>query len=147
MTAIHVSPDIGLVFAQILLATALFFVFKLPVGARIDNKFHLKLIKSTSSPKPLISLCVFIFLVTINSGLMYQVINPAFVHLKSIVSWYWAVPYIIAIYIIRNLPARINRTYLLFIAIAMVGLAFLFFMSLDYSVPSYFLVNTLIQAP
>jgi DNA-binding CsgD family transcriptional regulator len=143
MTAIHLSPEIGLVFAQILLAMALFFVFKLPVGARTDKKSHLQLVKSTSSSKPLISLCVFIFLLTINSGLMYHVINPAFVHLKSIVSWYWAVPYIIAIYIIRNLPARINRTYLLFIAIAMVGLAFLFFMILDHSAPSYFLVNTL----
>jgi hypothetical protein len=39
---------------------------------------------------PLILLCLFVFIITINSGLMYQVINPAFEHLTGLVSWYWA---------------------------------------------------------
>jgi len=51
---------------------------------------------------------------TINTGLMYQVINPAFEHLA--VSWYWAVPYIIALAIMRNLPMKAKRSRIFFFA-------------------------------
>ena len=36
--------------------------------------------------KPLMLLVLFVFVITINSGLMYQVINPAFEHLTGLVS-------------------------------------------------------------
>jgi DNA-binding CsgD family transcriptional regulator len=74
---------------------------------------------------------------------MYQVVNPAFSHHTWLVSWYWAVPYIIALYIMKNLSKRINRTYILYVAIAMIGLAYIAFMTLDRSVASYLIVNTL----
>jgi DNA-binding CsgD family transcriptional regulator len=143
MLAIHISPETALLSAQILLTAALFFAFKLPADILTDNKPHLKLIKSSNSIKPLICLCLFILIITINSGLMYQVVNPAFAHLTSVVSWYWAVPYILALYIIKNLPEKTNRTYILYVAIAMIGLSFVFFMTLDHSAHSYFIVNTL----
>jgi predicted MFS family arabinose efflux permease len=49
--------------------------------------------KSVSIAKPLIFLCLFIVVVAVNVGLMYQVQFPAFAHLKQLTSWYWAVPY------------------------------------------------------
>ena len=74
---------------------------------------------------------------------MYQVINPAFAHHEWLVSWYWAVPYIVALYFMKNLPRKTNRTYILYGAIAMIGFAFIAFMTFDRSAMSYLLVNTL----
>jgi len=143
MTAVHITSEAGLAFAQILLAGALFFTFKLPVDALSDHGDYLKITKNINLVKPFALLFLFIFIITINSGLMYQVFNPAFAHLESIVSWYWAVPYIIALFIMRNLPEKTNRTYILYVVIAMIGLSFVFFMTFDHSIPSYFLINTL----
>jgi DNA-binding CsgD family transcriptional regulator len=74
---------------------------------------------------------------------MYHVINPTFVHLEWLTSWYWALPYIIALFIMRNLPRRINRTYILYAAIAMIGFSFIGFMSLGRDATTYLVVNTL----
>jgi DNA-binding CsgD family transcriptional regulator len=74
---------------------------------------------------------------------MYQVINPAFAHLERLTGWYWAVPYIAAIFVMRNLPRRISRSYILYVAIAMMGLSFIGFMSLGRGAASYFVINTL----
>jgi DNA-binding CsgD family transcriptional regulator len=74
---------------------------------------------------------------------MYQVINPAFEHLTKLTSWYWAVPYIIALLFMRNLPARVNRANILYIGMAMIMGAFISFMLLGRNAPDYLLVDTL----
>lgn len=74
---------------------------------------------------------------------MYQVVNPAFVHFKLLTAYYWSIPYILALLILRNIPTGINKTYVLYIAIAMIGLSYILFMWLDRSVISYLLINTL----
>jgi len=91
---------------------------------------------------PLRLLCLFVFILTINSGLMYHVINPAFAHLTYLTSWYWSVPYILALILIRNLPSKINRSVFLYIGMSMIMLAFIFFMLLDRSATSYIIVDT-----
>ena len=74
---------------------------------------------------------------------MYQVINPAFAHHQWLVSWYWAVPYIVALYVMKKLPRQTNRAYILYVAIAMIGFAFIGFVALDRSAVSYLLIDTL----
>ena len=144
MTAIHLSPYAGLALSMLMLGVALFFSVQLPVNAQpMTSPQPEKLEMAISILKPLIFLCLFIVIITINSGLMYQVINPAFAHLEWLVSWYWAVPYIIALYIMKNLPSKTNRTYILYVAMAMIGFAFISFMIFDRSAASYLVVNTL----
>ncbi|MCQ1529641.1 helix-turn-helix domain-containing protein [Lutispora saccharofermentans] len=144
MTAIHLSAYAGLGLSIIMLCGALFFAARLPEDAETDSRCSGAEYKKTISPiKPLAFLCIFIIIITINSGLMYQVINPAFAHHKWLVSWYWAIPYIVALYIVKNLPGKTDRNYLLYVAIAMIGLSFTAFMVLDRSVASYLVVNTL----
>lgn len=146
MAAIHVSPYLGLGLCLIVLAGALFLSAWLPSVEKQWTMIpsHSKIEgRPISILKPLSFLCLFIMIITINSGLMYQVINPAFEHHEWLVSWYWAVPYIVALFIMKNLPRKTNRTYILYVAIAMIGLAFLAFMSLDRSVMSYLIVDTL----
>ncbi len=143
MAAVHLSPYAGLGLAALVLALAFFFTLQLsPHDEDVPCQSG-----SAGGPaailRPLAFLCLFVVIITIDSGLMYQVLNPAFAHLQWLTSWYWAVPYIIALYIMRNLPRKTNRTYILYVAIAMIGFSFIAFMSLDRSASSYLVVNTL----
>ena len=144
MAAIHLSPQIGLALAMFMLLGAFVFALKLPAE---DNAVSPTPSEQKENPvgiaRLLVFLCLFIVIITINSGLMYQVVNPAFAHLEGLTSWYWAVPYIAALFVMRNLPRRMNRAYILYVAIAMIGLSFIGFMSLGRGATSYLMVNTL----
>lgn len=145
MFAIHISPYLGLGIAILMLIIALFFMLRLPEQ---NGKEALQLSclaeDSPNITKPLAFLCLFIIIITINSGLMFQVVNPAFMHLQNFTSWYWAVPYIAAIVIVARLPKTVNQSYILYAAISMIGLSFIAFFALDRSVISYFIINTLL---
>lgn len=143
MAAIHLAPHIGLGLSMLMLGGAFFFTLLLPENDRAGSPSPPQQSeKQASIVKPLAFLCLFIVVITINSGLMYQLVNPAFGHLEILTSWYWAVPYIIALYIMKNLQRETGRSYILYVAIAMIGLSFVAFMTLDRSVPSYLVVNT-----
>ncbi|HCS10995.1 MAG TPA: helix-turn-helix transcriptional regulator [Clostridiales bacterium] len=139
--AINVSPRIGLSLSIIMLVFAFILVLKLPSDYNEDyvNKKN----NSLSITNLLLFFYIFIVILTINSGLMYHVINPAFEHLESLTSWYWAVPYVAAIFILRNFSRKIKSSYILHLAIAMIGLSFIAFIALDRSAASYFVINTL----
>lgn len=143
IAAILISPYLGLSLSIFMLALALFFQLKLPWNEHAEPESRTReSVKKVSPIKPLALLCLFIIIITINSGLMYQVVNPAFVHLEWLVSWYWAIPYIIALYAVRNLSSKVSRNYMLYVAIAMIGLSFIGFMMLDKSAESYIIIDT-----
>ncbi len=93
--------------------------------------------------RPMIVLFLFVAIITIDSGLMYQVINPAFEHLSELTSWYFNVPYVVAVVFMRNLPARISRSRILYAAMGMIMAAFICFMLLRRGAADYIAVNTL----
>lgn len=144
MAAIHIFPHAGLGLSILMLFMAFLFALRLPEKEEVESLStcrHQEV--SASINMPLAFLCLFIVVITINSGLMYQVQGPAFAHLDWLTSWYWAIPYIVALFIMRNLPRKTNRAYILYVAIAMIGFSFIAFMVLDRSAISYLLVNTL----
>lgn len=144
MAAIHLSPQAGLALAMFMLLCAFAFALKLPSDdSAVSSIPYEQREHPVGIARLLVFLCLFIVIITINSGLMYQVVNPAFAHLEGLTSWYWAVPYIAALFVMRNLPRRMNRTYILYVAIAMIGLSFIGFMSLGRGSASYLAVNTL----
>lgn len=144
ITAIHISPYAGLTLSILMLLCAFLFARRLPIN---DDAPPVKaLVKKESLTglfKPLAFLSLFIVIITIDSGLMYQVINPAFFHIEWLTSWYWALPYIAALFIMKNLHQKTNRTYTLYLAIAMIGFAFIAFMMMERSVTGYLVINTL----
>ena len=144
MAAIYFSPHTGLALSMLMLLGAFAFALKLPTesGAAATSPTVLRE-KPVGIAGLLAFLCLFIVIITIDSGLMYEVINPAFSGFEWLTSWYWAVPYIAALLIMRNLPRKINRTYLLYVAIAMIGLSFIGFMGLNRTAAAYLAVNTL----
>lgn len=144
VAAIHLSPQIGLGLSMLALAAAFPFALKLPQAEGTPPAVSsIPREQAVGIAKPLAFLCLFIVVITVNSGLMYQVQGPAFTGLEWLTSWYWAVPYIAALFIMRNLPRKINRSYILYVGIAMIGFSFIGFMVLDRSAPSYLVVNTL----
>ena len=143
VVAINLSSIIGLILSMFCLVTGMAFLWALPPitkngwQERTENK------PRGDIKNPLMLLVLFVFVITINSGLMYQVINPAFEHLTGLVSWYWAVPYIIALAVVRNLPVKTKRSRILYAGIAMIMGAFISFMLLGRTAPDYLVVNTL----
>ncbi|HNU93909.1 MAG TPA: LuxR C-terminal-related transcriptional regulator [Bacillota bacterium] len=144
VAAIHLSPRIGLALSMLMLLGAFLSALRLPPDDDADSGAA-----PTAGGEPaslagsLALLCLFILAITVNSGLMYQVINPAFAHHASLTSWYWAIPYIVAVYLMKNPAFKMNRNYMLYVALAMIGFSFIAFVFLDRSATSYLVVNTL----
>lgn len=143
VVAMNRSPFIGLSLAMLCLVIGMAFIWMLPVEQKNEQNKTFKNKTHGGIKNPLILLCLFVFIITINSGLMYQVINPAFEHLTGLVSWYWAVPYIVALAIMRNLPMNAKRSRVLYIGMAMIIGAFISFMLLGRNTSDYLIVDTL----
>lgn len=77
---------------------------------------------------------------------MYTIISPAFSHHELLSSFYWAIPYIFTIYILMKSSNKVNRGYILYMAIVLIGLSFLMFLIVDRSWISYIIVNTLMMS-
>jgi len=143
VVAMNHSPFIGLSLSMLCLVIGIAFILMLPAGQEKEQNKPFKNKTHGGIKNPLILLCLFVFIITINSGLMYQVINPAFEHLTGLVSWYWAVPYIVALAIMRNLPMKAKRSRILYIGMAMIIGAFISFMLLGRNTSDYLTVDTL----
>ena len=143
VVAMNKSPFIGLSLAMLCLVIGMASIWMLPAGQENEQNQTIKKKTHGSIKNPLTLLCLFVFIITINSGLMYQVINPAFEHLTGLVSWYWAVPYIVALAIMRNLPMKAKRSRILYIGMAMIMGAFISFMLLGRKTSDYLIVDTL----
>lgn len=88
-------------------------------------------------------LFLFVFVITINSGFMYQVVNPQFGHLSGIMTWYWAVPYIVAIWIMGRLAPNIKGAPYIYIALIMLMSALVGFIFLEHNLIGYLIINAL----
>ena len=143
MAATHISPHAGLGFSMLMLGAAFLFALQLPKKEMKDTPSSVQGKVYVSKAGPLAFLCLFIVVITINSGLMYQVINPAFEHLTELTSWYWAVPYIVALVVMRSLPRRISRAVFLYVGMAMIMSSFISFMLLKRGAIDYLIVDTL----
>ncbi len=145
VVAMNVSPFLGLVLSLTCVVLGMVFIWALPSNSMNEEGSKTEGIQNQQSNinKPWLLLALFVLIITINSGLMYQVINPAFEHLTGLVSWYWAVPYIVALIVMRNLPPRVKHSSALYVGMAMIMAAFISFMLLGRNASDYLIVNTL----
>ncbi len=141
VVAINGSPFIGLTLSILCLVAGMVCIWVLPTDTKKAWCEETESNPHGDIKKSLMLLCLFVFVITINSGLMYQVINPAFEHLTRLTSWYWAVPYIIALAIMRNLKAK--RSRILYLGMTMIMGAFISFMLLGRNASDYLVVDTL----
>lgn len=143
VVAVNNAPFIGLALSMLCLVIGAVLTWRLPVEATTSWKTDAGKKRPSHLQKPMAMLFVFVSVITVNSGLMYQVINPAFEYLTELVSWYWAVPYIVALAIMRNLPVGVKRSTFLYVGMTMIVGAFISFMVLGRSAGDYLIVDTL----
>ena len=146
VVAMNRSPFIGLLLSMLCLVIGAALIRMLPAEPENEHTNAPKNNMQFGLKSPLLLLCLFVFIITINSGLMYQVINPAFEHLTGLVSW-WAAPYIVALAIMRNLPMKAKRSRILYIGMAMIIGAFISFMLLGETPPTILLWIRLCSVP
>lgn len=143
VVAVNSSSLIGLIIAMLFLIIGALFTWLLP-DDQAETQANNKPDEPTGNiKKPMIALFLFITIITINSGLMYQVIIPAFEHLTMLTSWYWAVPYILTLLLMRRFPQKTKSPILLYIGMVMIMVAFISFMLLGRNTIDYLIVNTL----
>ena len=143
---IKLSPFIGLTMVMLCLLIGMICTWELNVDTQQQTSVQRKGRAMGELRNALLLLCLFIAVLTINSGLMYQVINPAFQHLTALTSWYWSFPYIVALLFMRNLPRRAKHSRMLYAGMAMMMGAFISFMVLGRNPLDYFLIDTLMLA-
>ncbi len=140
-TSFYISPHIALYLCLVTIISAGVCAYFLPEPTQDENVVPVQETKILVKA-PLTVLMVFVIILTINSGLMYQVFNPAFSTFDYLDCWYWALPYIVALLIMRNIPQKVKRAYVLYVGMGMIILAFMMFMFMSLSMTEYFLVDT-----
>lgn len=143
VVAVQLGPTLALSLATLALAASLPLTVRLPVR-RLPDPAAAAATPVSEARTALRLLYLFILVLTVSSGLTFAAVNPAFAHHVILTSWYWSVPYVIAVVAVALLPRKIGREYLPYPAVAMLGAGFLAFMILDRSAASYLVVNTLI---
>lgn len=145
----RISPFLGLSLATLCLFLGALCVWRLwlPAGEGEDDEKRETVPEKRSHDlsAPLGVLCAFIIIITINAGLMYSVVNPAFAHLSRLTSWYVILPYIAALFTVRRLSNRTAgapRSALLYAGMGLLMLSFVAFMLTDRSVAAYLGVAT-----
>lgn len=140
----------GSVWAGLLLSTSclsggLVFIASLPLEGSVSWRKQEEKVQTGAVQKPLLMLSLFIFVITINSGLMYQVINPAFGHLTGLTGWFWAVPYIGVLALMRNLPVKGEGPRYLYLGLFLIMASFIAFLLLGRRPADYFIVNSMLM--
>lgn len=82
---------------------------------------------------------LFIFVITINSGIMFQVIYPYFGEFQLLTSIYTNIPYIIAIFLLSRLLKK-NKFYFLYVGLALWGVTFILFVLLGQTAASFIII-------
>ena len=139
--ALLISIQAAAAFTIIMLAAAWLLTIKAGIQESItsERQFNKK-----AGIKALVLLFLFIAVISIDFGIMTQVINPKY-DSSAFSSWYWLLPYAGAAIIMMRLRNSEDRGIMLYVAVGMMGLGFLLSLSLDYSVSSYLIVNTVMM--
>ncbi len=139
VVGVNISSSSGLILSLTCVLLGMLLMWALPAHSLTEEGEQAEQERDRLSDvnKPLLLLALFVLIITINSGLVYQVISPAFEHLTGLVSWYWAVPYIAALIVMRNLPPRAKHPTALYVGMAMIMAASIGFMVLGRSVSDY----------
>lgn len=141
---IYISAAVSIILLTAILGAAWYFSSLLPTLPKEEaaytrhNKKQLIL--------ALLMLCVFISIGTIDFGIMIYTVTPAYQHISWLSIWYGLLPYAVAAMIMKRIPALVERNNMIYIALGMIGAAFILFMVLGNSLVGYLIVFTLMMA-
>ena len=140
---LYVSAYAGAVLLIVVLGTAWYFSFRLPQKQK-DEVLRVPYNRKRFA-QALMLLCFFIVVSSIDFGISIQTVMPTYEHIGWLASWYWLLPYVGAALVMKRIKVPVERNSMLYIALGMIGLAFILFLVLDYSISSYLIIFTLMM--
>ncbi len=147
LLAVQGTPQLALAAALVMLLGAFGLALRLPHSEKPNSApvLGVKRAESFNPWRVLAFLCLFILAIAINSGLMYEVVVPAFSYLETTIGWLWALPYILGVLAVRSSLEKTDRTFFLYGALAMLGLSFIGFMVFGRGLLNYYVVTILMM--
>lgn len=146
MMTTFINPMTGFVFIIGVVLLNLYLFLKIPMDDAVEKKAVLKA-SPTMSQKAKFQIygvfCLFIFIITLNSGIMFQVIYPYFFEYEGVASIYTNIPYIATLFLLSRAYGRINKAYMLYVGLVFWGLSFIVFALAPWTLWIYLLVNTI----
>lgn len=134
----NTTPIISFIFIEILLIVGFITAFKIDTGERLVRQ-PINEPKEKSVFKTYWIFFLFIFVITINSGIMFQVIYPYFSKFQVLTSIYTNIPYIVAIFLLSRLLNK-NKFYFLYVGLALWGVTFILFALLGQTAISFIII-------
>jgi DNA-binding CsgD family transcriptional regulator/MFS family permease len=95
--------------------------------------------------RAMLFLCLFILVVSLDFGIMMGVIGPKFYHIEWLKSWYCLVPYVCSAIIIKRLIRSEDRDNILYVAISMIGFAFVGYLLFQKTEGGFLFIFTLLM--
>ena len=95
--------------------------------------------------RPLLYLVLFIFLSSLNIGLLFSIVHPAYSHLGLLSVVFFNIPYIAANIALVRLRKKVRPDTVMTIMIVLVGFSFVSFLILDRGLGSYFAVDIMLE--
>ncbi|MDF1617986.1 LuxR family transcriptional regulator [Petrocella sp. FN5] len=121
----NTSPLFSYIIIEVLLIVAFVAALHINTNEKLVRTLLYETGKETSIKSYWI-LFLFIFVITINSGIMFQVIYPYFSQFTVLTSIYTNIPYILAIYLLSRIYKKC-KFYLLYVGLALWGITFILF--------------------
>lgn len=134
-----ISTTIGFLFIEIILAISIAVLLK--TDALVKKNSIPKIDSFSAIIKKFWLLFVFIFIITINAGIMFHIIFPVFSQYKVLASLYTNIPYIAAV-IFFSIIHKGNKFNTLFVGLALWGISLLMFSHFTPSVLLFFLLTS-----
>jgi DNA-binding CsgD family transcriptional regulator/nitrogen fixation-related uncharacterized protein len=134
----NTTPEISFVFIEILLVVAFIAALKIDIGEKPASQPILAS-GEKSAIKDYWIFFLFIFIITINAGIMFQVIYPYFGEFALLTSIYTNIPYIISVYLLSRV-LKVNKFYFLYVGLALWSVTFILFAILGQTAVSFLLI-------
>ena len=143
----YISIYTGTIFLILILVLAWILSMKISVLDKYNkNDKAYEIYNKKKGYRALFLLVLFLIITGINYGIMVESMNPQFFYLGWLQDAYVYIPYIITAFIILKLRNRYDRSFLMYITISMILAGFILYIVLDYSVPSYLIIYTLMMS-
>lgn len=134
----NLAPMISFIYIEVLLILALILAIKIDIKEKLVRQSIIELDKI-----PVFKIYwiffLFIFVITINSGIMFQVIYPYFGKFETLTSIYTNIPYIASIFILSRLIKN-NKFYFLYVGLALWGITFILFAIMGQTAFSFMII-------
>lgn len=137
----NTTPMISYIYIEAMFLVAIILIFKINTN-ELSSPSTIIEVQKMPVFKTYWILFLFIFIITINSGIMFQVIYPYFGQFETLVSVYTNIPYIGAIFILSRTFSK-NKFYFLYIGLALWAMTFILFSILGQTPISFIIICTI----